>query len=78
MSEASSTVDEDLSPALIRHLERACERFEDAWRAGQRPRIEDYLGAMPEAVALLKRLATGAPGAGLTEAARAALRRLQR
>ena len=48
MSEASSTVDEDLSPELIRHLERVCDRFEDAWRAGQRPRFEDYLGDMPE------------------------------
>jgi WD40 repeat protein/serine/threonine protein kinase len=29
-------------------LERVCDRFEDAWRAGQRPRFEDYLGDMPE------------------------------
>src|SRR5438045_1730496 len=25
-------------------LDRACDRFEAAWRAGERPRIEEYLG----------------------------------
>jgi serine/threonine-protein kinase len=29
-------------PAL--RLERDCDRFEAAWREGQRPRVEDYLG----------------------------------
>src|SRR5262245_43036488 len=25
-------------------LDRACDRFEAAWRAGERPAVEDYLG----------------------------------
>ena len=25
-----------------------CDRYESAWRGGQRPRIEDYLGGTPE------------------------------
>jgi serine/threonine-protein kinase len=35
--------------ALLRRSNQACDRFEAAWRAGQRPRIEDYLAAVPEA-----------------------------
>jgi hypothetical protein len=35
-----------LSGAL--RVNTACERFEQAWRAGSRPRIEDFLGCMPE------------------------------
>src|SRR4051794_17237104 len=31
---------------LLRVIE-ACERYEDDWRAGRRPRIEDFLGAEP-------------------------------
>ena len=27
---------------------RACDRFEAAWRGGQRPRIEDHLAEVPE------------------------------
>jgi hypothetical protein len=37
--------DRDLPAALVRALERACDRFEAAWR----PRPEDYLGEMPAA-----------------------------
>jgi serine/threonine protein kinase len=29
-------------------VDEACDRFEGAWRAGQRPRIEEYLAAAPE------------------------------
>jgi serine/threonine protein kinase/formylglycine-generating enzyme required for sulfatase activity len=29
-------------------MEGICDRFEDAWQAGQRPQIEDYLGEVPE------------------------------
>ncbi|MBV8268844.1 MAG: protein kinase, partial [Planctomycetaceae bacterium] len=29
-------------------IDRACDRFEAQWRAGPRPRIEDYLRAFPE------------------------------
>jgi WD40 repeat protein/serine/threonine protein kinase len=41
--------DQDLPATLVTALERACDRFEAAWRAGLRPRVEDYLGEMPEA-----------------------------
>jgi WD40 repeat protein len=41
--------DADLPLTLVRVLERACDHFEAAWRAGQRPRCEDYLGEMPAA-----------------------------
>jgi serine/threonine protein kinase len=37
-----------LSPAQLRHVEQVCARFEDAWKNGQRPQIDDYLGATPE------------------------------
>src|SRR5207237_1092683 len=30
-------------------LDALCYRFDVAWKAGQRPRIEDYLGEMPPA-----------------------------
>ena len=48
MNEPFSPSDENLSPTLARQMERICDRFEAAWKAGQQPRIEDYLGEMPE------------------------------
>jgi serine/threonine-protein kinase len=39
-----------LSPSeLARRADAACDRFESAWRAGLRPRIEDVLADFPEA-----------------------------
>jgi hypothetical protein len=32
----------------VQRVDEVCDRFEDAWKAGQRPRIEDYLGTTPE------------------------------
>src|SRR5439155_9092735 len=32
---------------LARQVEAAYQRFESAWRAGQRPPIEDHLGSLP-------------------------------
>jgi predicted ATPase len=32
-----------LGAALAQSVDEACDRFEEAWRAGQRPAIEDYL-----------------------------------
>ena len=32
------------TPTLAQRIEEACDRFEAAWRANGRPRIEDYLG----------------------------------
>jgi hypothetical protein len=38
------------SPSLVRNLDAVCVRFEEAWKAGPstRPRLEDYLGEVPE------------------------------
>jgi serine/threonine protein kinase len=38
--------DPSFSNAL--RLDQVCNRFEMAWKAGHRPRIEDYLGEVPE------------------------------
>ena len=47
-----------LPPTVVDRIDRVCDRFEAAWRAGRRPRIEDYLGeaAGPERSALLREL----------------------
>jgi WD40 repeat protein/serine/threonine protein kinase len=37
-----------LSPSLAARVDMTCDRFEAAWQAGQRPRVEDYLGDAPE------------------------------
>ena len=41
-----------------RRFDQVCSRFETAWRAGQRPRIEDYLadGPATEGATLLQEL----------------------
>src|SRR5262249_18491028 len=43
---------------LARHVDRVCTRFEAAWKAGQQPRVEEYLlvGAEAEDAALVKEL----------------------
>jgi WD40 repeat protein len=35
----------ELTGAQARHVDHVCTRFESAWRAGARPRLEDYLGS---------------------------------
>jgi serine/threonine-protein kinase len=42
---------ERLPPPLLLHAEQVCRRFEAAWKAGERPRLEDYLAAEPGPVA---------------------------
>src|SRR5262249_2777077 len=37
-----------LSPAQARQVDKTCDRFEAAWKAGQRPQPEAYLGAADE------------------------------
>src|SRR6266542_551908 len=37
------------SVELARHVDRVCSRFEAAWKAGQRPHVEDYLPVGPQA-----------------------------
>jgi hypothetical protein len=48
MNEAPSTVDDSLSQSVLEQADRICDRFEDAWLAGRRPHIEDYLGDVPQ------------------------------
>ena len=47
MSAASRTAGTVLPLPLARQVEEAYQRFEAAWRAGQRPPIEDHLGGLP-------------------------------
>ena len=35
-----------LPPPLLRQIDAICYEFEQAWRAQQNPRIEDYLAAV--------------------------------
>jgi WD40 repeat protein/serine/threonine protein kinase len=48
MSDASVPLAPTVPAAVTRHVDQVCDRFEAACKAGQRPRIEDYLGATPE------------------------------
>ena len=41
--------DEDLPLAVRRRIDRECLAFEDAWKSGGSPAIEDFLPAIPEA-----------------------------
>lgn len=47
-----------LTAAGARNIDQACDRFEKAWKAGKRPRLEEFLGAVgePERAALLRQL----------------------
>jgi serine/threonine-protein kinase len=50
--------EEPLSPTVLGRIDEDCDRFEDAWQAGEQPRLEDFLeGAEgPERQARLRRL----------------------
>jgi len=50
MSEASARGIEALPATMALRAERVCTRFEAAWRAGQQPRIEDFLAGAVGAV----------------------------
>jgi serine/threonine protein kinase len=54
MSDAAHTGGPRLSPAAARRIDQVCDRFEEAWLAGLRPRVEDFLGEVlePERAAL--------------------------
>jgi hypothetical protein len=47
-----------LPPDAIDRIDRVCDRFEAAWRASRRPRIEEHLDGAerPERSALLREL----------------------
>jgi hypothetical protein len=49
MTERSGSRDASLPLALVRRIDEACNRFELAWEAGGRPRIEDALHDWPPA-----------------------------
>jgi serine/threonine protein kinase len=48
MSEAPRTGGEGPLWTDEQRLQQVCDRFEEAWQAGQRPRLEDYLSEAPE------------------------------
>jgi WD40 repeat protein len=51
MNDRAARGHETLPPELVDRLDAVCDRFEAAWKAaaaGQAPRIEDYLVALPE------------------------------
>jgi serine/threonine protein kinase/formylglycine-generating enzyme required for sulfatase activity len=48
MTAASRRESAALPPLLARQVEEACQRFDSAWRAGQRPPLEDHLAGLPE------------------------------
>jgi hypothetical protein len=47
MSEQSPS-QETLPPSQVQRIDQVCDRFEAAWKEGQRPRIEDYLSTAEE------------------------------
>jgi serine/threonine protein kinase len=49
MNDQTHPSGESLSPSLVQRIDQICDRFEAAWKAGQRPQIEDYLDDLPEA-----------------------------
>jgi serine/threonine-protein kinase len=57
-SESQSDDRSELPLHALERIDRACDRFEAAWKEGQRPRIEDYLGEIgePHRAALLREL----------------------
>jgi serine/threonine-protein kinase len=57
MSDLKSIGNNPLSPSAAGRFEDACDRFEAAWRAGHRPRIEDYCnGNVPAGAPLIREL----------------------
>jgi hypothetical protein len=78
MNTPRRNLDETLSPSQVVQMEKICTSFETCWKAGQRPRIEEYLGdaAGPERARLMRPLRFGAtfrPGCKLCRPAIARL-----
>jgi serine/threonine protein kinase/formylglycine-generating enzyme required for sulfatase activity len=50
--------DDTITPSLLLRVDQVCDQFEGSWKAGQRPKIEEYLAsaAEPERPALLHEL----------------------
>ena len=47
MNAPDPTDDDALTPAMVALMEQACDRFEAAWKAGERPVLDDFLSAIP-------------------------------
>ena len=47
MSDQTTNGSDDSPPSAATRIDEACERFVSAWRAGQRPRIEEALQSGP-------------------------------
>src|SRR4051812_16988576 len=58
MSDAPIPALDELPSEVLDRIDRACDRFEASWAAGERPRLEAYLGefAGPSRAALLRDL----------------------
>src|SRR4051794_18434505 len=58
MSDSTRRRPDRLPLEVADQIDRICDRFDAAWSAGGRPRIEDYLGEAPDSarVALLREL----------------------
>lgn len=58
MKDESHSIEASLSVPALERIEGVCLAFEAAWREGERPRIEDHLGATeePERCGLLREL----------------------
>jgi serine/threonine protein kinase len=58
VSEVPALDPEPLPESLARQVDQVCNRFEAAWKAGGQPRLEDFLGDVPEPgrAALLREL----------------------
>jgi WD40 repeat protein/predicted Ser/Thr protein kinase len=58
MKEVPAFDSEPLPESLARLVDQVCSRFEAAWKSGERPRVEDFLGDEPEPArsALLREL----------------------
>jgi serine/threonine-protein kinase len=49
MSAPEPTALEDLPLGVLQEIDRRCEQFEAAWRAGQAPAAEEHLGGLAAA-----------------------------
>jgi hypothetical protein len=48
VNEQPTPSSDSFSPSRLQRVDEICDRFEDAWKAGLRPWIEDYLAGTVE------------------------------
>jgi hypothetical protein len=48
MNEKPTPPDPPLGVSQLTAIHKACQQFEAAWKAGKQPKVEDFLGNMPE------------------------------